>query len=174
MKLTNAIKSAVPAAVLGFLALASTSALALTTNTSTFTVGATVGASCSVSASNLAFGPYIGAAVQVSTPLTVQCSAASTTYNIGLSQGGYTGGSLTNRQMGPTATPTAGGLLYTLTSVSYTGTNWGNSSLTNWVTGTSSPTALTTTTQTVYGTLPANQVVAQGVYGDTITASITY
>ena len=160
MKFSFALRSALPAAALGILALGlvSAPAFASTTTSNTFSV--------------TAFGTYTGAAVQASSTLTVTCTSASTPYNIGLNAGATSGATLTSRQM--QISGAGAGLGYTLTSVSYTGLNWGNTLATNWVGGTSSATAQTQTTQTVYGTIPANQLVAPGSYSDTITASITY
>jgi spore coat protein U-like protein len=175
MKCSNFLRSVLPAAILGCLALGffSTSAVAGgTTTTNTFQVTATVQTACTVTGTTLAFGTYTGAAVQATSTLTITCTSASTPYSIGLNAGATSGATLTTRQMQIGGTGT--GLNYTLTSVSYTGQNWGNSLATNWVTGTSSATAMTTTTQTVFGTIPSNQLVPPGSYADTITASITY
>jgi spore coat protein U-like protein len=171
MKFSSALRSALPAAVLGFVTLGLATAPAFaTTTTNTFSVTATVQTACTVTGSTLAFGVYTGAAVQASSTLTVTCTSASTSYDIGLNQGATSGATLTTRQM----LNGAAALNYTLTSGSYAGSNWGNTTATNWVGGTSSATAMTTTSQTVYGTIPANQLVAPGSYADTITASITY
>jgi spore coat protein U-like protein len=172
MKFSYALKSTLPATVLGLvtLGIASAPAFAATTTSNTFSVTATVQTACTVTGSTLAFGTYTGAAVQASSALTVTCTSALTPYNIGLNAGATNGATLTTRQMLNGTTP----LNYTLTSVSYTGSNWGNTVATNWVGGTSSATPMTQTTQTVYGTIPANQLVAPGSYSDTITASITY
>ncbi len=172
MKFSNAIKSALPVAVLGFLALGltSTPAVALTTNTATFTVSATVAASCSVSGTNLTFGSYTGAVTTANSTLTVTCNAASTPYNIGLNPGAH--------GTGPYARNMANGanlLSYGLFQNAAWTTNWGTTSGTDTEAGTSSATAMTATTVTVYGQIPANQVVAPlGAYTDTITASIIY
>jgi spore coat protein U-like protein len=50
-------------------------------------------------------------------------------------------------------------------------TNWGNTSGTNWVTGTGNGAAQPLT---VYGQIPAAQYVTPGSYSDTITVSVTY
>ena len=98
MKLTNAIKSALPVAVLGFLALGLTSTPAFaTTQTTTFAVTATVQASCSISATALSFGAYTGVALPVANTITVNCTGG-TTYNVGLNAG-LTGSSVTTRKM---------------------------------------------------------------------------
>jgi spore coat protein U-like protein len=61
MKLSNAVKSALPAAVLGFQALGLAPMPAdATTVTTTFGVTSTVQSICTVSADTLAFGTYTG------------------------------------------------------------------------------------------------------------------
>jgi spore coat protein U-like protein len=171
MKLSNMIKSAVPAAVLGVLTLglAVPSAFASTTNTATFTVSATVAASCSVAGTNLGFGSYTGAVLTTTSTLTVTCNAASTPYNIGLNAG--LNGTLYARKMNNGTNM----LNYGLYQDAAWSVNWGPTVGTDTKTGTSSATAMTGTSVTVYGQIPANQVVAPlGVYNDTITASIIY
>ena len=171
MKLTNAIKSALPVAVLGFLALGlvSTPAFATTTNTTTFTVSATVQASCSITGTNLGFGNYTGAVATATSTITVTCNAASTPYNIGLNPG--INGTLYARKMNNGANM----LNYGLYQDAAWSVNWGTTVGTDTKTGTSSATAMTGTSVTIYGQIPANQVVAPlGVYNDTITASIIY
>jgi spore coat protein U-like protein len=175
MKWSNAVLSALSVAALGLLALGltSTSAFATTTQTSNFTVGVTVNNSCNISTSNLAFGAspgYLGAVMNAQSTITVTCNTNTgmQSYTVGLSGGGSNND--TARQM----TITGGGsstLNYTLTSVSYTGSNWGNTATTGWVT---EPANTGSTSLTVFGTIPAGQVVAQGTYSDTITATITY
>jgi spore coat protein U-like protein len=172
MKLTNAIKSALPIAVLGFLALGltSTPAAATTTNTTTFTVSATVAASCSITGTNLVFGSYTGAVTTATSAITVTCNAASTPYNVGLNVGAHGTGSYA-RNMANGANLLSYGLFQ---NAAWT-TNWGTTVGTDTEAGTSSATAMTASTVTVYGQIPANQVVAPlGAYTDTITASITY
>ena len=172
MKLANAIKSAVPVAVLGFLALGltSTPSAATTTNTTTFTVSATVQASCSITGTNLGFGNYTGAVATATSTITVTCNAASTPYNLGLNPGAH--------GTGPYARNMANGanlLSYGLFQNATWTTNWGTTVNTDTEAGTSSATAMTGTSVTIYGQIPANQVVAPlGVYNDTITASIIY
>jgi spore coat protein U-like protein len=50
-------------------------------------------------------------------------------------------------------------------------TNWGDTSATNWVSGTGNGAVQPIT---VYGQIPATQYVAPGSYTDTITVSVTY
>jgi spore coat protein U-like protein len=169
---SNTVKSVLSAAVLGFLTLgvASTSANAQTDPaTTTFGVSATVLKDCIVSATSLAFGNYTGALAQSTSTITVTCTN-TTTYTVGLSAGTTTGGTVTARLLagqGPAAGST---LAYSLTSVSYAGTNWGNTSPT-WVSGTGNGAAQPLT---VYGQIAAGLYVTPGSYTDTITATVTY
>lgn len=170
MKFSNPVKTALLSAFLGsvVLGLASTSAVAQTNPaTTTFNVTATVLKDCIVSATALPFGNYIGAAVNVSSTVTVTCTSG-TTYTVGLNQGLTTGATVTTRQMG--ITQPAGGLNYSLLTTSYSGANWGNTSG-SWVSGTGNGAAQALT---VYGVLPAAQYVPPGSYTDTITATVTY
>lgn len=171
MKYSNSVKSALAIAVLGFLALGlvSTPALAATSVTTTFQVTATVVASCSISGTTIAFGNYSGAVLTQSGTLTITCNAASTPYNIGLNQGTF-GTAPYARQMGNGAAR----LNYGLYQNAGLTTNWGTTIGTDTQVGTSSATAMTPTTTTVYGQIPAGQVVTTGAYTDTITATITY
>ncbi len=171
MKLSSTALSSLSAAVLGFLALglASTSANAATSVTTTFQVTATVAASCNITAPTLAFGTYTGAQVTANTAITVTCNAASTPYNIGLNVGLNGTGQYARNMINGTNKLSYG--LYQNTALS---TNWGTTIGTDTEAGTSSATALTATTVTVYGVIPAAQVVPTGSYADTITATITY
>lgn len=171
MRFTNTLKTALSAAVVGFLALglATTPAFA-TTATITFNVTANVATNCTVSATALGFGSYTGAVNSAQSTVTVTCTN-TTPYTVGLDAGKFTTGSVTNRQMSPTGTPTAGGLLYGLFSNGTWTTNWGNTLATNWVIGTGNGAAQALT---VYGQIPAAQFVTPGSYTDTITATVTY
>ncbi len=168
MKHANAAKSALAAAA-GFLALglASTSAVAQTDPaTTTFGVSATVLKDCVVSATALAFGNYTGAVNNSTSTITVTCTN-TTTYTVGLSAGLASGATVTTRQMqnGSYLLP------YALYSNSGMTTNWGNTSATNWVSGTGNGTAQPLT---VYGQIAAGLYVTPGSYTDTITATVTY
>lgn len=171
MKFSKTAMTTLSAAAFGFLALgiASTPADALTTVTTSFQVTATVQASCNVSAPALAFGNYVGAAVTKTTAITVTCNAASTPYNIGLNSGlNGTAPYVRNMINGTNK------LNYTLTRDSAGTSPWGTTVDTDTLSGTSSDTAMTATTVTVYGAIPAAQVVPTGSYADTITATISY
>ncbi|MDR3741348.1 MAG: spore coat U domain-containing protein [Terracidiphilus sp.] len=156
-------------AVAGALYLMPTPAQAATATT-TFAVTATVNSNCTVTANPLAFGTYSGTALNVSTTIAVTCTN-TTAYNVGLSAGNGSSASVTNRLMTNTATGSTQTLNYQLLSGSYTGTNWGNTSATNWVGGTGSGSAQTLT---VYGVVPASQYPTPGSYADSITVTINY
>lgn len=156
-------------AVVGTLSLTLTPAHAATATT-TFAVTATVNSNCTVTANPLAFGAYSGAALNVSTTIAVTCTN-TTPYNVGLSAGNGSGASVTNRLMTNTSTGSTQTLSYQLLSGSYTGTNWGNTSATNWVGGTGSGAAQTLT---IYGVVPASQYPTPGSYADSITVTINY
>ena len=169
MKWSNAVKSALSAGVLGFLTLgiASTSAIAQTNPaTTTFGVSATVLKDCIVSATAMAFGNYTGAVNSAQSTVTVTCTN-TTTYTVGLSAGLASGATVTTRQMqNGTAL-----LSYGLFSNATWTTNWGNTSATNWVSGTGNGAAQPLT---VYGQIASGLYVTPGSYTDTITATVTY
>ena len=170
MKLTNAIKSAMPVAVLGFLALGLTSTPAFaTTQTTTFAVTATVQGTCTISATALSFGAYTGALVNMANTITVNCTGG-TTYNVGLGVGGSTGATVTTRKMTGQYHPT-GTLAYSLYQDSGHSVNWGQTvgTDTEASAGTGLPQSLT-----VYGQIPAGTAPAADAYSDSITATITY
>jgi spore coat protein U-like protein len=172
MKFSNLVKSAVPAAVLGLVALGLTptsAAAQADPATTTFGVSATVVKDCIVSATALGFGNYTGAVNNATSAVTVTCTNG-TTYSVGLDAGKATGATVTTRSMQLSTTPTVPALNYTLTSGSGTGPNWGNSTGA-WVTGSGSGAGQALT---VYGQIAAGQYVAPGTYNDTITVTVTY
>jgi spore coat protein U-like protein len=167
MKLSTAIKSTAPVAVLGLLALVlAPTPAAATTATTTFAVSATVQATCSVTATAMAFGTYSSTAASNSSS-TVSVSCTNTTpYTIGLDAGLTAGATVTTRQM-----KNGSALLnYALYSDSGRTTNWGNSTG-SWVSGTGNGAAQALT---VYGQVATGQYVTPGSYSDTITATVTY
>ena len=133
-----------------------------------FTVTAAVGASCSLSATDLAFGSYSGSLIDATSTILVDCTNA-TPYNVGLDAGIAPGATVTNRGMtgpGPTL------LNYRLLSDPARTINWGNTVGIDTVAGTGTGTAQFLN---VYGQLPASQPTLQpGTYSDVITATITF
>jgi len=168
VKFLNTVKLALPAAVLGFLALGPASIPAgATTQTATFLVTATVAATCTISTTPLAFGSYTGAISQVNTTVTVTCTN-TTPYNLGLNAGLATGATVTTRSM---TGPASALLSYQLFRDAGHTLNWGVTIGTDTVPLTGNGAAQV---ETVYGQIPAGQFVAPGAYADTITATVTY
>ena len=138
------------------------------TITTRFTVSAAVGAACSLSATDLAFGNYSGSPIDATSTISVNCTNA-TPYNVGLDTGIAPGATVTNRSM---TGPGPAQLNYKLLSDAARTVNWGNTVGIDTVsgTGTGTPQLLT-----VYGQLPANETGLQpGTYSDMITATITF
>ncbi len=146
---------------------ASISGTGITTATAQFSVTATGVKDCTASATNLAFGNYTGAVNNSTSTISVTCTSG-TTYTVGLNAGTATGATVTSRSM---TGPGSALLKYSLFNNSGRTTNWGNTSATNWVSGTGSGSAQALT---VYGQVPAKQYVTPGSYTDTITVSVTY
>jgi spore coat protein U-like protein len=135
----------------------------------TFRVSARVEAVCEVTATDLAFGTYTsntGAPLQGTTVLKATCTPGST-YNVGLNEGTSPGATVNQRKMvsGTQA------LNYQLYSDSARNTIWGNTTGTDTVTGVGTGLAQD---HTVFGAVPAAQVVPAGDYADTITVRIYY
>ena len=139
------------------------------TATSTMAVSATVVSSCTVSSTPMAFGTYNSAVLTSTATVTATCSN-TTPYNVGLNAGTATSATVTTRGMFVSGTPGVV-LNYGLYSNSSRTTNWGMTVGTDTVAGTGNGAAQPIT---VYGQIPANQLVAPGSYADTITATITY
>ncbi len=127
-------------------------------------------ASCSVSATNLAFGDYDslgGLPVDSVGSVTVSC-ILSLGYNIELSQGGA--GSFDPR----TLISGANTLDYNLfTDATYL-TIWGDGSASTAVVSGSVGLLLLPVVHTVYGRIPGGQNVAAGSYADTITVTVVF
>ncbi|MCK5041171.1 MAG: spore coat U domain-containing protein [Sphingomonadales bacterium] len=142
---------------------------AQTTETTTFNVSTTVGATCSVSASDIGFGSYdqlSATNTDSTTTLNVTCTS-TTTYEVGLDAGTGTGATTTVRVMEFGANT----LNYAMYQDSGHTTNWGDNAGVDTVsgTGTGSSQALT-----VYGRIPALQSIAPGSYTDLITVTVTF
>lgn len=144
------------------------------TTSSTFETSATVANSCSVSATNLAFGsitPVDNTNFDATSTVDVTCSNG-TAYNIGLDDGASSGdGSVSTRRMSDGAT-TPEYLSYQLYSDSGHTTVWGNTVSTDTVAATGDG---NTQSNTVYGRVPSGQqTVSTGSYTDTVTVTVTY
>ena len=139
------------------------------TASTTFKVAAKVEAVCAITAVDLAFGTYTpqaGPALQGTTLLRATCTPNST-YNIGLNEGTSPGATINQRKM-VSGTQT---LNYQLYSDSARTVIWGNTTGTDTVTGVGTGLAQD---HTVFGSVPAAQVVPAGDYQDTITVRIYY
>ena len=139
------------------------------TVSTTFRVQARVEAVCAVTASDLNFGTYTsqaGTPLQGTTLLRATCTPGST-YNVGLSEGTSPGATVNARKMASGTNA----LNYQLYSDSARSTIWGNTTGTDTVTGVGTGLAVD---HTVFGAVPAAQVVPAGDYADTITVRVYY
>lgn len=131
-------------------------------------ISATVAKACTVSASSLNFGNYMGSPLNSVAAITATCTNG-TAYQIGLDAGTAPGATVTHRSMiGPSSVL----LNYNLYSDSSRSVNWGNTLGTDTVGGTGSGNAQALT---VYGQIPSGQTtVVAGNYSDTVTVTLTY
>ncbi|MGC4089838.1 MAG: spore coat U domain-containing protein [Polyangiaceae bacterium] len=146
-------------------------------NSANLSVSASVGASCSISTSALAFGAYDPVVANSSTALDgtggviVTCTnGASTTVTLGQGSNANTGSTdaAPLRRMRDGATSNY--LSYTIFQDSGHNTAWGNTTPTGLAyTGTGSSTTLS-----VYGRVAAAQNVPAGTYTDVVVATITF
>lgn len=139
------------------------------TATTTFKVTARVQAVCTVTATDLAFGTYTsssGSPLQGTTIVRTTCTPSSG-YNIGLNAGTSTGATINQRKMSSGVNT----LNYQLYSNATRTTIWGNTPGTDTVTGVGTGLAVD---HTVYGSVPAAQVVPAGDYQDVITVTVSY
>lgn len=136
------------------------------TATSTFQVTANVQSVCQISAGNLNFGNYSGVQLTSTSNISVTCTQ-NQAYDVGLNGGSNALAVNARKMTGPGGTV----LGYGLYSDTNHTTNWGNTVGTDTVrrNGNGNNQSLT-----IYGLLPANQLVQPGAYSDTITATITY
>ena len=135
-------------------------------------------ASCSASATGLAFGTYIPSTPTAATStgtITVNCSnlgPKTVSYTIALNAGLNGGGVFTNRRMANGAAR----LSYQIYRDAARSQIWGDG--TGGTTVVSAKCTITLTTcsssNTVYGSIPASQSPTPGSYTDTITATVTY
>jgi spore coat protein U-like protein len=144
------------------------------TTTTTFAVTETVQATCSATATTLAFSAYTpgaGAKANNST-ISVKCTK-NTPYTISLNGGSTAGGTIAQRLLASGANT----LQYNLFTTAAFGQIFGDGSGTSkTVTGTGAGVA-TANAITVFGQLPdsaANQAAVAGSYSDTITVTVTY
>jgi spore coat protein U-like protein len=158
-------------AILGALLALGCAPVLAATQTTTFTVTATVSSACTISATTLAFGAYAPAAAlptNGTSTVTTTCTLLAP-YNIGLNAGTAAGATVAARQM--TGTPTADLLTYSLYRDPAHSLVWGNTIGTDTVALVGTGLAQATT---VNGQIPALQNVSVGSYSDTITATVTF
>lgn len=122
---------------------------------------------CFLLSTNMVFGNYSSALVNATSTISVNCLAA-TPFDIALNAGTTTGATTSSRKM---VGPNGGTLNYSLFRDAQRTQNWGNSTGTDTLQGTSSGLLQSIT---VYGQIPARQTPPSGSYTDTITATITY
>lgn len=145
-----------------------TSADAATTTT-TFQVTATVGNSCSASATNQSFGNYDPLALSptdATSTVSVQCTLG-TTYDIGLDAGTGSGATVNTRKM----TKGADTLSYSLFQDPTRLLVWGNTVSSDTVPGVGTGLSVP---YIVYGRISAGQNVNPGGYADTISVTINF
>ncbi len=136
------------------------------TTTTTFSVTATVISVCVVAAQPLSFGnysPVSGSTLDATTTVTATCTL-SIPYTVGLDNGVNASG--TQRRMALLTSF----LSYELYSDSSRTQRWGSSGA-ELVSGSGSGTAQSLT---VYGRVPAGQVVGAGAFADVITVTVTF
>ncbi len=137
------------------------------TATTTFQVTANVLVTCTISATDMNFGDYVGASINTRSEILINCTNTAQ-WNIGLSAGTAPDATVNNRRMtGP------GGFFLNSTispdpSVSY---SWGAPGDPNSANGSGTGTAQVVT---AFGFLGAGQSVGPGGYADTLTATITF
>jgi len=129
-------------------------------------IGSSVAATCTISTSAVAFGPFSGTQIDATGSVTANC-VTGTTWNVGLDAGTASGATVTSRKMKSGANL----LPYSLFSDSGHSVNWGNTIGVDTVAGTGTGASQTLT---VWGRLPAGAVPAAGTYADTVQATITF
>lgn len=139
------------------------------TTTSTFTVTMTVLSTCVAASTPLEFGTTAGEInnnIDATTTVSVTCTTG-TPYQVGLSTGGGDGADYVTRKL--TNTNDAATADYSLYREDTYGTVWNETDQQVSGIGDGNPQALT-----VYGRVFAPQTVSQGVYTDTIVATVTF
>ena len=171
-------QSTLKLAIVSAIALGSTALSVYTyagTATSTMNVSVSVAHSCSIDSNPMAFGTYDGVVANASTALEAKATLVSTCTSgaaalITMSAGASAG---SGSAEAPVRRMTAGAgkyLVYQVYSDVARGTVWGNTAPTGVAfTGTG-----VSQTLTAYGSVPPAQLVAQGVYTDQLSITITY
>jgi spore coat protein U-like protein len=144
------------------------------TTTTTFAVTETVLASCSATATALAFNPYTpgAGAIANSSTINVKCTK-NTPYTISLNKGTTAGGSVAQRLMAFGANT----LQYNLFTTVAANVVFGDGSGTSQTEAGTGAGVATANAVTVFGQVPdsaTNQAAVPGNYTDTITVTVTY
>jgi spore coat protein U-like protein len=144
------------------------------TTTATFAVTETVLATCSATATTLAFNAYTpgGGAIANSSTISVKCSK-NTPYTISLNKGTTAGGAVSQRLMAFGANT----LQYNLYTTAAANVVFGDGSGTSQTETGSGAGVATAIALTVFGQVPdnaANQAAVPGNYSDTITVTVIY
>lgn len=170
MIINKKLKSSALTGVLSILSVTFANAVNAATETTSFTVSATVSDTCqSLTADNISFGSYnplSGSNTDATGNIQITCTN-NTSYSVALSAGGS--GSYSTRQLSDGGSNTLNYNLYT--SSAYTSV-WGD--------GTASSNTVDQTgsgsqdTMTVYGRITSGQSVANASYSDTINVTVTY
>jgi spore coat protein U-like protein len=158
--------------VFSLLALSGAHPVFAATTTTTFTASAIIAASCSVAATNLAFGNYAATsatALTGSSTVNVYCTAG-TPYTIALNAGTGTGSTFAPRHMNNGASL----MNYNLYTASGLTTVWGDASAGTSTVGGTGVGVLTAGPSTVYGSIPIGQDLPPGTYSSTITVTVNF
>lgn len=143
------------------------------TSTGSLSVNATVLTSCTVTPGPLSFGNYdptSATATDATASIVVLCTAG-TAYTLGLDAGQGAGATPASRKL--TRVSASDLLGYAIYTDSGRSTNWGNTSGTGALTGTTSLASLSQTF-TAYGRIPASQIAPAGAYADSVTVTLSY
>ena len=153
---------------LSVLSASSATAFAGTAST-TLGVSLTITAGCNVSATPVAFGTAsaLSSAIKANGGVSVSCTN-TTSYNIGLDQGGGSGASVNSRSMTGSSSATVAYALYQDSALTK---NWGKTSGTDTVTGTGSGGAQSLI---VYGQVAPQASPAPGSYADVVNVTVSY
>lgn len=141
------------------------------TQTTTMNVSATVGATCSISATPIDFGLYSGTLKNANGSITVNCTAGAP-YSVGIDEGLNQAGGFRNITNGTDS------IIYELYSDSGYASVWGD----NGITGGNYPYGNAVAgsgigsdqTLTVYGELSAGPLVSTGSYTDTVNVIVEF
>ncbi|HET9976431.1 MAG TPA: spore coat U domain-containing protein [Burkholderiaceae bacterium] len=168
MSLNHLLQRGTP--ILAAVALAAMPLRAAATDlSSTFNVTATVLATCTLSAGNVAFGNYAAGQLDATGTLSVTCTTGAS-YVIGLDAGTGSGATVATRRMTNGAN-SAQTLAYSLYRDASRALVWGTTLGVNVYAGVGTGSAQSVT---VYGRVAGAQYPESGAYTDTVTATITY